>query len=111
LKGSAEPETDVPGESEGVEVNKVVNAPCEGVIQNHVHIGDMVKKVRWLHRLKNMTSTHKSAELFAELLKMEPLSGKGLKFLKLIRSDAGAVLPSFSAVQGYCRGCVEAFCI
>ena len=44
FRGYAKPDTGVPGKILGYDVERVIRAPCEGIIENLLEIGDMVKK-------------------------------------------------------------------
>ncbi|SFI06438.1 xanthine dehydrogenase accessory factor [Tindallia magadiensis] len=44
FEGMAEPETSMPGESDGFEYNKVQNSPSDGIVKTFAEIGDQVSK-------------------------------------------------------------------
>jgi xanthine dehydrogenase accessory factor len=83
FEGSAEPETDVPGESEGVEVNKVVKAPGGGVIQTQVHIGDMVKKGQMVAQIGEHDISAQISGIVRGIIKDGTPVWKGLKIIEI----------------------------
>jgi xanthine dehydrogenase accessory factor len=83
FEGSAEPETAVPGESEGVEINKVVNAPIEGVIKNHVHIGEIVQKGQLLAEIEGTPIKAEISGIMRGIIRDGTRVWKGLKIIEV----------------------------
>ena len=83
FKGSAEPETSIPGESEGVEVNKVVNAPTGGVIETYVHIGDVVKKGQLIAKVDEHLIKAQNSGIMRGVIKNGTRVWRGLKILEI----------------------------
>ncbi|MEN1759171.1 selenium-dependent molybdenum cofactor biosynthesis protein YqeB [Anoxynatronum sibiricum] len=81
--GAAEPETAIPGESEGVEMNKVANAPIEGVIHTHVHIGDMVKKGQLMAEIAGVSIHAQISGIVRGIIHDGSNVWRGLKILEI----------------------------
>jgi len=83
FEGSAEPETTVPGESEGMEANKVINATSDGKIHNAVEIGDHVTEGQVLAYIDHVP-VHSPWEGFVRgIIHDGTLVGKGQKIIEV----------------------------
>ncbi len=85
FEGSAEPETEIPGESEGVDNNKVINTPVEGIIKTYNDIGDMVKKGQVVAEINH----HKILALTSGIVRGIIQNGSSVwKGLKVVEIDS-----------------------
>lgn len=83
FEGAAEPETDIPGESEGVERNKVANAPVDGIIVTHAHVGEMVKKGALMAEVDGVAIYAQISGIVRGIIHDGSLVWKGLKVLEI----------------------------
>lgn len=83
FEGTAEPETGIPGESEGVDSNKVINAPAEGAIKTHVDIGDVVKKGQLVAEIGNYRILAQNSGIVRGIIHDGSVVWKGLKIAEI----------------------------
>ena len=83
FEGFAEPETAIPGESEGVEINKVANAPVAGVIETHVKIGDVVQKGQLMAAIDGQQITAQISGIVRGIIQDGTEVWKGLKIIEI----------------------------
>jgi len=83
FEGTAEPETEIPGESEGVDNNKVINTPVEGIIKTYADIGDMVKKGQMVAEINNHKILAQNSGIVRGIIQNGSSVWKGLKVVEI----------------------------
>jgi len=83
FEGTAEPETEIPGESEGVDSNKVVNAPVDGIITTYVDIVDMVKKGQVVAEINGHKIVAQNSGIVRGIIQNGSSVWKGLKVVEI----------------------------
>lgn len=83
FEGAAEPETAIPGESEGVDANKVFNSPVDGIVRHQIEIGDMVHKGQVLLDVEGIMVHAQISGIVRGVIRNGSSVWKGLKILEI----------------------------
>ncbi len=83
FEGSAEPETNMPGESDGFEYNKVQNSPAEGIAKTFAEIGDQVSKGQKLAEVAGHTIRAQQHGMLRGIIKNGSKIWKDQKILEI----------------------------
>ena len=83
FKGSAEPGTSLPGESEGFDYSKVINSPADGIIKTFAEIGDNVAKGQKLAEVGGYTIRATQHGMLRGIIKDGTKVWKDLKIIEV----------------------------